>query len=108
MCARLPASDAGCCHVGARPRRRFRGHPEAIQDRPRLGARSLRCCNAAVTVLGEYTYLVPLNHGRNAYVRNLLIGRTPNLRTDSDAFVDEIRALALLVTAPGCAPRSRR
>lgn len=47
-----------------------------------------------VSVLGEYKYLIPLNSGRNAYVRNLVTGRTPNLRTDSEAFLDEIRQLA--------------
>jgi hypothetical protein len=48
----------------------------------------------AVTVLGEYKYLIPLNGGRNAYVRNLVTGRSPNLRTDSEAFLAEIRQLA--------------
>ncbi len=48
----------------------------------------------SITVLGEYKYLIPLNGGRNAYVRNITTGRTPNLRTDSDAFVEEIRTLA--------------
>ena len=48
----------------------------------------------AVTVLGEYKYLIPLNSGRNAYVRNLVNGRTPNLRTDSEAFAAVIRELA--------------
>jgi hypothetical protein len=47
----------------------------------------------SITVLGEYKYLIPLNGGRNAYVRNITTGRTPNLRTDSDAFVAEIKAL---------------
>jgi hypothetical protein len=74
------------------------GDSVATQKQSKTARASVRAAsgaaNAAVTVLGEYTYLVPLNHGRNAYVRNLLTGRTPNLRTDSDAFVDEIRALA--------------
>lgn len=48
----------------------------------------------AITVLGEYKYLIPLNSGRNAYVRNIVTGRTPNVRTDSEAFVTEIRQLA--------------
>ena len=48
----------------------------------------------AVSVLGEVRYVIPLNHGRNAYVRNITTGRTPNLRTDSDRFVEEIRQLA--------------
>ena len=50
--------------------------------------------NQSITVLGEYKYLIPLNGGRNAYVRNITTGRTPNLRTNSDAFVNEIRSLA--------------
>jgi len=50
--------------------------------------------SGAVNVLGEVKYVIPLNHGRNAYVRNITTGRTPNLRTDSEAFVEEIRMLA--------------
>lgn len=48
----------------------------------------------ALSVLGEYKHLIPLNHGKHAYVRNRLSGRTERLATDSDAFVEEIRALA--------------
>lgn len=48
----------------------------------------------ALSVLGEFKYVIPLNGGRNAYVRNLTNGRTAHLRTDSDAFVEEIRTLA--------------
>jgi hypothetical protein len=48
----------------------------------------------ALSVLGEYKYLIPLANGRFAYVRNLTNGRTNHLRTDSDAFVEEIRTLA--------------
>jgi hypothetical protein len=48
----------------------------------------------ALSVLGEFKYLIPLNHGRHAYVRNLTNGKTAHLRTDSDAFVEEIRTLA--------------
>ena len=48
----------------------------------------------ALSVLGEYKYLIPLANGRFAYVRNLTNGRTNHLRTDSDAFVEEIRGLA--------------
>lgn len=47
----------------------------------------------ALSVLGEFKYVIPLNRGRHAYVRNLTNGRTAHLATDSDAFVDEIRAL---------------
>jgi hypothetical protein len=48
----------------------------------------------ALSVLGEFKYLIPLNNGKHAYVRNLLNGKTVHLRTDSDAFVEEIKALA--------------
>jgi hypothetical protein len=48
----------------------------------------------ALSVLGEFKYVIPLNKGRNAYVRNLTNGKTLHLRTDSDAFVEEIRVLA--------------
>ncbi len=48
----------------------------------------------ALSVLGEFKYLIPLNHGKHAYVRNLTNGKTAHLRTDSDAFVEEIRTLA--------------
>jgi hypothetical protein len=48
----------------------------------------------AVSVLGEFKYVIPLNNGKHAYVRNLTNGRTVHLRTDSDAFVEEIRVLA--------------
>jgi hypothetical protein len=48
----------------------------------------------ALSVLGEFKYVIPLNKGRHAYIRNLTNGRTAHLRTDSEAFVEEIRALA--------------
>jgi hypothetical protein len=48
----------------------------------------------ALSVLGEYKYLIPLAGGRFAYVRNLTNGRTNHLKTDSEAFVEEIRSLA--------------
>jgi hypothetical protein len=48
----------------------------------------------ALSVLGEYKYLIPLANGRFAYVRNLTNGKTTHLKTDSDAFVEEIRVLA--------------
>lgn len=47
----------------------------------------------ALSVLGEFKYLIPLNSGKHAYVRNLTNGKTGRLRTDSDAFVEEIRTL---------------
>ncbi len=48
----------------------------------------------ALSVLGEFKYLIPLNNGKHAYVRNLTNGKTAHLRTDSDAFIEEIRVLA--------------
>ncbi|MFC3500671.1 hypothetical protein ACFOOK_06780 [Micromonospora krabiensis] len=48
----------------------------------------------ALSVLGEFKYLIPLNGGKHAYVRNLTNGKTAHLRTDSEAFVEEIRVLA--------------
>jgi hypothetical protein len=48
----------------------------------------------ALSVLGEFKYLIPLNNGKHAYVRNLTTGKTLRLRTDSDAFVEEVRTLA--------------
>jgi hypothetical protein len=79
----------------------------ATQKQSKTARASVRAASsgaaAAVTVLGEYTYLVPLNRGRNAYVRNLVTGRTPNLRTDSEEFVDEVRTLS----AAGHGPKVR-
>ncbi|HEX6968571.1 MAG TPA: hypothetical protein VF174_07155 [Micromonosporaceae bacterium] len=49
---------------------------------------------AALSVLGEYKYLIPLNGGKHAYVRNLISGRTRHLRTDSPEFIEEIRQMA--------------
>ncbi|MEU9508484.1 hypothetical protein AB0D32_19665 [Micromonospora sp. NPDC048170] len=48
----------------------------------------------ALSVLGEFKYVIPLNSGKHAYVRNLTNGKTVHLRTDSEAFVEEIRVLA--------------
>lgn len=48
----------------------------------------------ALSVLGEFKYMIPLDSGKHAYVRNLTNGKTIRLRTDSDAFAEEIRVLA--------------
>jgi hypothetical protein len=48
----------------------------------------------ALSVLGEFKYLIPLNSGKHVYVRNLTNGKTNHLSTSSDAFVEEIRVLA--------------
>ena len=50
--------------------------------------------SGALSVLGEFKYLIPLDSGKHAYVRNLTNGKTVRLRTDSDAFAEEIRVLA--------------
>jgi hypothetical protein len=47
----------------------------------------------ALSVLGEFKYLIPLDSGRFAYVRNLTNGRTVRLKTTSDEFTEEIRTL---------------
>ena len=60
----------------------------------RASVRAGQSTSGALSVLGEYKYLIPLANGRFAYVRNLTNGRTNRLKTDSDAFVEEIRVLA--------------
>lgn len=47
-----------------------------------------------LSVLGEYKYLIPLNKGKHAYIRNLMTGKTRQLATDSEAFTEEIKTLA--------------
>ncbi|MEV6487552.1 hypothetical protein AB0M20_02765 [Actinoplanes sp. NPDC051633] len=60
----------------------------------RASVRAGQGTGGALSVLGEYKYLIPLAKGRFAYVRNLTNGKTNHLRTDSDAFVEEIRILS--------------
>jgi hypothetical protein len=48
----------------------------------------------ALSVLGEFKYLIPLNNGKHAYVRNLTNGKTLHLGTTSEQFIEEIRTLA--------------
>ncbi len=60
----------------------------------RASVRAGQGSGGALSVLGEYKYLIPLANGRFAYVRNLTNGRTNHMKTDSDAFVEEIRVLA--------------
>ena len=60
----------------------------------RASVRAGQSASGALSVLGEYKYLIPLANGRFAYVRNLTNGKTAHLKTDSDAFVEEIRVLA--------------
>jgi hypothetical protein len=60
----------------------------------RASVRAGQATGGALSVLGEFKYVIPLNGGKHAYVRNLTNGRTNHLRTDSDAFIEEIRTLA--------------
>ncbi len=60
----------------------------------RASVRAGQGSGGALSVLGEYKYLIPLNKGKHAYVRNLTNGKTVHLKTDSDAFVEEVRVLA--------------
>jgi hypothetical protein len=60
----------------------------------RASVRAGQSASGALSVLGEFKYVIPLNHGKNAYVRNLTNGKTVHLKTDSDAFIEEIRVLA--------------
>ncbi|WP_018349424.1 hypothetical protein [Longispora albida] len=48
----------------------------------------------ALSVLGEFKYLIPLNGGKHVYVRNLTNGKTVHLSTTSEKFVEEIKVLA--------------
>ena len=50
--------------------------------------------SGALSVLGEFKYLIPLNKGKHVYVRNLTNGKTVHHSTTSDAFIEEIRTLA--------------
>ena len=60
----------------------------------RASVRAGQAAGGALSVLGEFKYIIPLNSGKHAYVRNLTNGKTGHLRTDSDAFAEEIRILA--------------
>lgn len=60
----------------------------------RASVRAGEAKGGALSVLGEYKYVIPLNKGKHAYVRNLTNGKTVHLSTTSNAFVEEIRVLA--------------
>jgi hypothetical protein len=60
----------------------------------RASVRAGEAKGGALSVLGEYKYLIPLNKGKHAYVRNLTNGKTTHMSTSSDAFIEEIRVLA--------------
>jgi len=59
----------------------------------RASVRAGQSTGAAQSVLGEFKYLIPLDGGKSAYVRNLITGTTTRLRTSSDEFAEEIRTL---------------
>lgn len=60
----------------------------------RRAVRAGTATGSGLTSLGEQRYLVPLNRGRHAYVRNLTTGKTRHVATDSASFIDELRSLA--------------
>jgi len=60
----------------------------------RASVRAGQSSGAALSVLGEFKYVIPLDGGKYAYVRNLITGKTTRLKTTSDEFAEEIRALA--------------
>ncbi|NUT31817.1 MAG: hypothetical protein HOV79_01970 [Hamadaea sp.] len=59
----------------------------------RASVRAGEAKGGALSVLGEFKYVIPLNKGKHAYVRNLTNGKTTHLSTASEAFVEEIRVL---------------
>lgn len=69
----------------------------------RASVRAGQSVGGALSVLGEFKYMIPLASGKFAYIRNLTNGKTHHLRTDSDAFAEEIRILA----AAGHGPKIR-
>ena len=69
----------------------------------RASVRAGAAKDGSISVLGEYKYVIPLNSGKHAYVRNLTNGKTNHLATSSDAFIEEIRVLA----AAGHGPKIR-
>jgi hypothetical protein len=60
----------------------------------RASVRAGEAKGGALSVLGEFKYIIPLNKGKHAYVRNLTNGKTLHLSTTSDAFIEEVRTLA--------------
>ena len=67
---------------------------KCLVDEVRAEVEEGAAAGGALSVLGEYKYVIPLNKGKHAYVRNLTNGKTVHHKTDSDAFVEEIRVLA--------------
>jgi hypothetical protein len=84
----------------------FSGIPESLARSSAVASNTSKTARASVragqagaaggalSVLGEFKYLIPLNKGKHVYLRNLTNGRTNHLRTDSEAFIEEIRTLA--------------
>ena len=64
--------------------------------------------SGALSVLGEFKYLIPLNKGKHAYVRNLTNGKTAHLRTDSDAFIEVFVAVPLSAGTSNFPPAGTR
>lgn len=60
----------------------------------RASVRAGQGSGGALSVLGEFKYVIPLANGRFAYVRNLTNGKTVHLKTDSEAFIEEVRVLS--------------
>ena len=60
----------------------------------RASVRAGQSTGGALSVLGEYKYLIPLANGRFGYMRNLSHSKTVHLKADSDAFVERTRILA--------------
>lgn len=81
-------------------------HPHSRKEYPRVASNQSKTARASVraganaasggalNVLGEFKYVIPLNRGKHAYVRNLTTGKTVHCATDSEIFVNEIKALA--------------
>jgi hypothetical protein len=103
--AKLAEAQAHMPAVG--PLNRFCKEFRVASNTSKTARASVRAGQAgaggALSVLGEFKYLIPLDGGKHAYVRNLTNGKTTRLRTDSEAFIEEIRMLA----AAGHGPKIR-
>lgn len=95
-----------CCAVGHRTLHRTRPRTTPLQGDTAVASNTSKTARASVragqagaaggalSVLGEFKYLIPLNSGKHAYVRNLTNGQTLRLATNSEAFAAEIQTLA--------------
>ena len=93
-CVRTPPVMSLSSRQGVLPWRATPPRPRARPSAPASPPAAHSACSASSSTS------IPLNGGKHAYVRNLTNGKTVHLRTDSDAFVEEIRVLT--------ARRSRR